>query len=143
MAPALHVRPQRTFEIRVDRLDIEPRRIKMPAAPALEQKMLGMVHVVHNLEKPLIAHPPTHIFGWRRPRASNAAGINHREIQRQKFLDFDRVLPIVAKIIAIKQGGLGRKIGKRHAPIIEDALILAVPIQQRLVAIKISPTSNR
>lgn len=75
--------------------------------------MLWMVHVSHNLEKPLIAHAPTHIFGWRRPRASTAAGINHREIERQEFLDFDRVLPIVAKVIAIKQGGLGQKIGKR------------------------------
>ena len=157
MQATFDVRLQGASNVLVDRQEIEPFRIEMPATPMLGFLVLGMLRIADDVQKLLISRDTADIFGRPGTSTVDAGRVLGNGIEEDHLLNFDRMMPVVAEIINV--GELypsAAEIAKANLTFVEDPRIafdraffgdrsvaIAEPSDMEFVEMIVPPTERR
>jgi hypothetical protein len=82
---------------------ITPLGIEMATAPTLGFGMFGMLRIGEDGEELLISGNTADILGWSGASAADTACMFRGFVESEEFFDFDRVTPIIAEVINIRE----------------------------------------
>ena len=93
---------ERVADILVGHLAVEPLGIEVAAGPAFGFAVLRIFGVGDDVEEVGVAVDAADILGWSRAGAVDSAGGARLWIEGEEPLEFDDVLPVVAKVVDIE-----------------------------------------
>lgn len=115
---------QRVSNIPVYDREVEPLGIIMPTAPAPGFSVLGMRRIPNHTQKLLISRNATDILRWPGTSAVDAGCVIGNGIKEEHLLNFNRMAPVVAKVIEVEEfPASAAEIAKTNPAFIEDLRI--------------------
>ena len=93
---------ERVADISVSHLAVEPLRIEVAAGPAFGFAVLGIFGVGDDIEEVGVAVDAADILGRSGAGAIDAVGSARLRVEGEEPLEFDDVLPVIAKVVDIE-----------------------------------------